>query len=59
MLWEHALALVQNVAAETHQNLRVQVCTGVVVDLLLLRCNLLPNDNRTNTFWKALLTRLY
>lgn len=54
VLWEYYLALVRTMAADTHQNSRAPVWPGSNIDFLLLHRNILPNDERANTFWKQL-----
>lgn len=45
-------------AAETHQNRRVTVWPGAVVNLLPLHRNVLSNDERANMFWKPLFNQV-
>lgn len=54
ILWRYDMALVRTVASGTHQNRRVQVWTGAVVNLLRLNHNVFANDDRANTFWNPL-----
>lgn len=51
VLWEHLLALMRTASTEMTQNKRVPVWPLDVVDNILTRPNMLPDDERLESYW--------
>lgn len=58
VLWEYALALDRTVTSQAHQNYRVPVWPGAVINFIRLHRNLLRKEERANSFWKPLFSQV-